>query len=104
MQRIFRHYKKDHFVRTARILSLSALKRLENKPFMCSELAHKLSEDVDQGVLVKLEDYLKLPEVKKMGITSETAYSNIVPSAIHLVANLASSSLPLRLVVAPNIP
>ena len=37
-----------------------------------------------------------------MGITSETAYSNIVPSAIHLVANLASSSSPLRLVVAPN--
>ena len=57
--------KKDHFVRTACISSLSALTRLKNKPFMCSELAHKLAEDVNQGVLVKLEDYLKLPEVKK---------------------------------------
>ena len=69
---------------------------------MCAELAHKLSEDVDQGVLMKLEDYLKLPEVKKLGITRETAHANIVPSAIHLVANLSSSTSPLRLVVAPN--
>ena len=71
---------------------------------MCSELAHKLVEDVDQKVLIKLEDYLKLLEVKQMGITRETAHANIVPSAIHLVANLASSSWPLRLVVAPNRP
>ena len=39
-----------------------------------------------------------------MGITSETAHSNIVPSAIHLVANLSSSSSPLRLVIPPNRP
>ena len=39
-----------------------------------------------------------------MVITRETAHANIVPSAIHLVANLASSSSPLRLVVAPNRP
>ena len=71
---------------------------------MCTELAHKLAEDVDQKVLIKLDDYLKLPEVKQMGITRETAHANIVPSAIHLVANLASSSSPLRLVVAPNHP
>ena len=94
--------KKEHFVRTAHISLLSALKRLQNKPFMCAELAHKLSEDVDQVVLVKLEDYLKLPEIKKLGITNETVHANIVPLAIHLVANLSSSSLPLRLVVAPN--
>ena len=94
--------KKDHFVKTARISSLPALSRLKNKPFMCLELAHKLAEDVDQGVLMKLDDYLELPEVKKLGITRETAHANIVPSAIHLVANLSSASSPLRLVVAPN--
>ena len=69
---------------------------------MCLELAHKLKEDVDQGVLMKLSDYLELPEVRKLGITRETAHANIVPSAIHLVANLSSASSPLRLVVAPN--
>ena len=69
---------------------------------MCSELAHKLAEDVDQGVLLKMDDFLKLPEVKRMGVTKETAHSIVVPSAIHLVANLASSSSPLRLIVAPN--
>ena len=71
---------------------------------MCAELAHKLQEDVDQKVLIKLEDYLNLPEVKQAGIMRETAHENIVPSAIHLVANLASSSSPLRLVIAPNRP
>ena len=75
--------KKEHFVRTARISSLSALKRWENKPFMYTELAHKLAEDVDQKDLIKLDDYLKLPEVKQRGVTRETAHANIVPSAIH---------------------
>ena len=57
--------RKEYFVHAARISSLSALKRLQNKPYMCAELAHKLQEDVDQKVLIKLEDYLNLPEVKK---------------------------------------
>ena len=91
--------RKEHFVRAAHISSLSALKRLQNKPYMCAELAHKLAEDVDQKVLIKLDDYLKLPEVKQAGITRETAHANIVPSVIHLVAYLASSSSPLRLVI-----
>ena len=77
--------RKDHFVKTARISLLSALSRLKNKPFMCQELAHKLAEDIDQGVLMKLDDYLELPEVKNLGITRETAHANILPSAIHLV-------------------
>ena len=71
--------RKEHFVRTTRISSLSALKRLQNKPYMCAELAHKLAEDVDQKVLIKLDDYLKLPEVKQAGITRETAHANKVP-------------------------
>ena len=39
---------------------------------MCLELTHKLAEDVDQGVLMKLDDYLELTEVKKLGITKRT--------------------------------
>ena len=50
---------------------------------MYTELAHKLAEDVDQKDLIKLDDYLKLPEVKQRGVTRETAHANIVPSAIH---------------------
>ena len=95
---------KPYFVRQAKTSSLSALRRLKNKPYMCLELAHKLSEDVDQGVLMKLDDYLELPEVKELGITRQSAHANIVPSAIHLVANLSSASSPIRLVVAPNRP
>ena len=75
--------RKEHFVHAARVSSLSALKRLKDKPYMCAELAHKLAEDVDQKVLIKLDDYLELPEVKRAGITRETAHANIVPSAIH---------------------
>ena len=37
--------KKDHFVKTARISSLSTLSRLRNKPFMCAEIEHKLGEE-----------------------------------------------------------
>ena len=48
---------------------------------MSAELAHKLAEDVDQKVLIKLDDYLNLPEVKHAGITRKTAHANIVPSA-----------------------
>ena len=71
---------------------------------MCSEIEHNLAEDVDQGVLVKLTDFLNLPEVRAMNVTKATADSLVVPRSIHLVANPASKSSPIRLVVAPNRP
>merc|ERR1712237_114897 len=40
-------HEKNTFVRTARYSSLSALKKLKNKPHMSKELAFKLSQDVD---------------------------------------------------------
>ena len=49
--------EKRSFVNTARISSISALRKLEGKPQIASEIAHKLSEDVDQGVLVRLSDF-----------------------------------------------
>ena len=50
--------ERSSFMQAARVSSLSALKRLANKPYMSQEIAFKLSEDVNQGVLVKLQDFL----------------------------------------------
>ena len=69
---------------------------------MSQEIAFKLSEDVDQGVLIRVEEFLELPEVKKEGITKANIDRLVVPSPIHIVANLGSKSSPVRLVVAPN--
>ena len=60
--------QRSTFMQAARISSLSALKKLADKPFMSKEIGFKLSEDVNQGVLVKLKDFLQLEEVKKLGI------------------------------------
>ena len=49
--------QKSSFVNTARTSSISALKRLKDKPFMAEEIAFKLGEDVDQGVLIKLDQF-----------------------------------------------
>ena len=40
---------------------------------MAAELTYKLKADVNNGVLVKLTDFIKLPEVIEAGITLETA-------------------------------
>ena len=61
--------QKFSFVNAARTSSLSALKKLREKPYMSEEIAFKLSEDVDQGVLIKVDQFLELEEVKKEGIT-----------------------------------
>ena len=46
--------RKKDFCQLARYSSLSALRRLKDKPFMIKELSFKLQEDVDSGCLVKL--------------------------------------------------
>ena len=56
------------FCHTARLSSLAALKTLQHKPETARELTFKLHEDVNNGVLVSLEDFLKLPEVRESGI------------------------------------
>ena len=50
--------QKRTFCNIARMSSISALHRLQDKPFMSKELAFKLQEDVDSGVLIKFSDFL----------------------------------------------
>ena len=93
---------KHSFVSTARVSSLSALSKLKNKPYMSQELEYKLAQDVDSGILMKLEDFLELDEVKKKGIDKYNAHELVCPSPVHIVCNPSSKSTPVRLVVAPN--
>ena len=93
---------KQSFINAARNSSLSALKRLKDKPYMSQELEYKLAQDVDSGVLMKLEEFLKLDEVKEKGIDKYNAHELVCPSPIHIVCNPVSKSSPVRLVVAPN--
>ena len=65
------------FTHTAKMSSLSALKTLKDKPAMAAELTYKLRADVTNGVLLKLTDFLELPDVKQAGITLENAQKSI---------------------------
>ena len=65
--------------------SLSALRTLMDKPAMAREVTYKLRADVTNGVLVKLSEFLQLPEVKQAGITMENAQEFICPAPLHLV-------------------
>ena len=85
------------FCRTARMSSVSALKTLESKPNMAKELTFKLEEDVRNGILVSLEDFLQLPEAKESWINARNCDASIIPSPLHLVTNVNSSSSPLRM-------
>merc|ERR1712101_48328 len=78
------------FAYTAKMSSLSALRTLKDKPAMAKEVTHKLRADVNNGVLIKLSDFLKLPEVIEAGITMENAKEFICPAPLHLVANANS--------------
>ena len=57
------------FNHIAKRSSLQALKTLDDKPHMAAEITYKLRADVNNGVLVKLSDFIKLSEVIKEGIT-----------------------------------
>ena len=94
--------EKPSFVNTARISSISVLRKLQGKRNMANEIAHKLSEDVDKGVLMKLLDFLKLDEVKSRNIDVTNVNQLVIPSPLHIVRNLGSKSSPVRLVVTPN--
>ena len=64
--------------------SLQALRTLQDKPAMAGELTFKLRADVQNGVLMKLSDFLQLPETKLAGITPENAQKFICPAPLHL--------------------
>ena len=84
--------------------SLQALKTLQDKPHMTAEVTYKLRADVNNGVLVKLIEFLKLPEVIQAGITLQDAKKFITPAPLHMVANVNSKSSPVRMVIAPHRP
>ena len=57
------------FNHVAKKSSLQALKTLQDKPHMVAEVIYKLRADANNGVLVKLTDFLNLPEVIEAIIT-----------------------------------
>ena len=59
----------EEFNHKARKSSLMVLKALQDKPHMAAELTYKLRAHVKDGILIKLTDFLKLPEVVKEEIT-----------------------------------
>ena len=84
--------------------ALQALKTLNDKPNMAAEITYKLRADANNGILVKLSDFLKFPEVIEAGITLEEARKRITPAPIHMVSNINSKSSPVRMVIAPHQP
>ena len=70
------------FTHTAKMSSLSALKTLQDKPAMAKELTYKLRADVTNGVLLKLKEFLQLPEVQDAGITKENVQKLICPAPL----------------------
>ena len=72
--------------------SLSALRTLMDKPAIAKEVTYKLRADVTNGVLLKLSEFLQLPEVRQAGITMENAQEFICPAPLHLIANVNSKS------------
>ena len=76
------------FTHSAKMSSLVALRTLQDKPAMAEELTYKLRADATNRVLLKLTDFLKLPDVIKAGITLENARKYIFPAPLHMVANV----------------
>ena len=105
IKRVFQFPKvSTKFNHIAKRSSLQALKTLDDKPHMTAEVTYKLRADVNNGILVKLSDLIKLPEVIKEGITLEDAIKRITLALIHMVSNTNSKSLPVRMVIASNQP
>ena len=71
---------------------------------MAAEITYKLRADANNGILVKLSDFIKLPEVIQEGITLGEAIKRITPPPIHLVSNINSKSSPVRMVIAAHQP
>ena len=71
--------------------ALQALKALDDKPNMAAEITYKLRADSNNRILVKLSEFLKLPEVIEAGITLEEARKWFTPAPIHMVSNINSN-------------
>ena len=82
--------------------SLQALKTLDDKPNMAAEITYKLRADANNGILVKLSEILRLPEV--IEVTLEEVRKRIAPAPITMVSNVNSKSSLVRMVIAPYQP
>ena len=71
---------------------------------MAAEITYKLRADANNGILVKLSEFLKLPEVTEAGLTLEEARKRITPAPIHMVSYVNSKSSPVRMIIAPHQP
>ena len=71
---------------------------------MAAEITYKLRADANNRILVKLSEFLKLPEVIEAGITLEEARKQITPAPIHMVSNINSKSLQMKMVIAHHQP
>ena len=92
------------FNHIAKRSSLQALKTLDDKPHMAAEITYKLRADANKGILVKLSDFLKFPEVIEAGISLEEARKCFTPAPIHMILNINSKSSAVRMVIAPHQP
>ena len=80
----------------------SVLKNLKDRPLAVREIQFKLRQDVDQGNLIRLSDFLNLSEVKRAGINPATVNDHVTPSSLLLVWNPGSSNTKARLCVSPS--
>ena len=71
---------------------------------MATEITYKLRANANNGILVRLSEFLKLPEVIEAGVTLEEARKRITPAPIHMVSNVNSKSSLVRMVIAPHQP
>ena len=83
---------------------LTGTKTLHDKPNMAAEITYKLRADANNGILVKLSEFLKLPEVIEAGVTLKEARKRNNPAPVHIVSNINSESSPVRMVIAPHQP
>ena len=72
--------------------SVAALKTLQDKPATAAEVTFKLRADINNGVLLKLTDFLQLPEVVEAGVTMDNVQNLFGPAPLHMVANLNSET------------
>ena len=83
---------------------MQPLKTLHDKPNIATEVTYKLRADANNVILVKLSEFLKLPEVIEAGVTLEEARRRITPAPIHIVSNVNSKFSLVRMVIAPHQP
>ena len=90
------------YSKIARGSTASVLRNLKNRPLAVQEIQFKLRQDVDQGTLVRLTDFLNFPDVKDAGITPDNVGNHVTPSSLLLVWNPGSSNTKARLCVSPS--